>query len=77
MVPYSAAAEILAAELRGEGAVCHGTRIIITNYLGLCGNTNVLESNRFPVECQNLTGDIFMARSRVLVYSIGLVILSW
>jgi hypothetical protein len=30
------------------------------------------EGNRFQDECQNLTGDIFMARIRVLVYSIRL-----
>jgi hypothetical protein len=36
---------------------------------------NVPEGNRFPGECQNLTGDIFMARSIVLVYSIWLITL--
>jgi hypothetical protein len=38
-------------------------------------STNSSESNRFQDECQNLTGDIFMARSLVLVYSICLVTL--
>ncbi|MBU1566980.1 MAG: hypothetical protein KJ630_15325 [Proteobacteria bacterium] len=41
------------------------------------GNTDVLEGNRFQGECQNLTGDIFMAASPLLVYTIRLVMLCW
>ncbi len=44
--------------------------------LGRCYGSfsNVSEGNRFQDECQNLTGDIFMARIHVLVYSNCLVL---
>jgi hypothetical protein len=52
------------------GAVCRVVRAMAS---GRYEGTKFLESNRFQDESQNLTGDIFMARIRVLVYTISLV----
>ena len=57
--------------LIGSGVLCRVVRQSTVS--GRYEGTKFLESNRFQGESQNLTGDIFMARIRVLVYTISFV----